>query len=466
MTAPDSELTENLPGLDALLTGWLAGQRWFGGKGRPVARVVVEELAELPCAGARLLHTIVQVHYSDGQTDRYQVPVTVRPHEQEGLGHALIGVLEEGGRAVLYDATHDPAGTTGLLGVLRRAEQEGGRADVAGLHAVAAQPVLADGDGRLIGAEQSNSSIVYGSALILKLFRRLAPGENPDLEVTRALAEQNCPAVIPPFGWVSAPVAGVETTLMLVQPFVSNSTEGWKLATASVRDLYAEQDLHADEVGGDFAAESRRLGAATAEVHAALASSLPTRTATAEELTATAVGMQERLAQAVEAVSELRPWRDALGEVFAQLGRRPGGLALQRIHGDFHLGQVLRGPDRWLLVDFEGEPATPLTERTALASPLRDVAGMMRSFDYAARSLLGDHLGESHLAYRASEWAERNRAAFCDGYAAVMGTDPRADPLLLRTFELDKAVYEVVYEARNRPSWLPIPLGAIERLAG
>jgi maltokinase len=231
-----------------------------------------------------------------------------------------------------------------------------------------------------------------------------------------------------------------------------------------VRDLYAEADLHADEVGGDFAGESERLGATTAEVHALLARVLPSRLADEAENAATAKQMHERLDAAVAVVPELAPYADGLRAAYDAVAALPGGVPVQRIHGDLHLGQALRVDDGWKIIDFEGEPARPLSERTALMSPLRDVAGMLRSFDYAAQHLLAEQPSSHGLAYRANEWAERNRDAFCDGYARACGRDPREDTVLLRAMELDKAVYEVVYEARNRPSWLPIPLGSIERL--
>jgi maltokinase len=229
--------------------------------------------------------------------------------------------------------------------------------------------------------------------------------------------------------------------------------------------LFAEGDLHADEVGGDFAGESERLGAATAEVHALLAAALPSRTATTQELADSAARMTAQLDVALQVVPALEPFAGSLRATFAALpevGRQH--ITAQRIHGDYHLGQVLRVDSGWVLLDFEGEPARPLAERTALASPLRDVAGMLRSFDYASRFLLQDRAEPGNLAYRADEWAQRNRTAFCDGYAASAGADPRDSLQVLNAFELDKAVYEVLYEARHRPAWVNIPLAAIERL--
>jgi maltokinase len=176
--------------------------------------------------------------------------------------------------------------------------------------------------------------------------------------------------------------------------------------------------------------------------------------------------MQDRLAAALAAVPELLPHAEALRAAYDEVAGLTEPVTVQRIHGDFHLAQALRSMTGWVLIDFEGEPARPFPERTAQMSPLRDVAGMLRSFDYAARYLLADRAGEHYLEYRANEWAERNRDAFCAGYAAAAGEDPRKHATLLRAFELDKAVYEVVYEARHRPTWLAIPLGAIARLTG
>jgi maltokinase len=164
-------------------------------------------------------------------------------------------------------------------------------------------------------------------------------------------------------------------------------------------------------------------------------------------------------------VPELSPYRDALREAFDEVRELRGPVPVQRVHGDLHLGQALRSVTGWVLIDFEGEPMVPLAARVAPSSVLRDVAGMLRSFDYAANHL---PLGETDTEYRAATaqaWTTRNQNAFCDGYAQV-GADPREQAVLLRALELDKAVYEVGYEYANRPLWLPIPLAAVARLTG
>jgi maltokinase len=217
-------------------------------------------------------------------------------------------------------------------------------------------------------------------------------------------------------------------------------------------------------VGGDFAADSERLGAATASVHLDLAKVLPTEPADHAWLAEVSRGMTERLDAAIGVVPQLADHAEGLRAIYAAVADSGEDVVRQRVHGDLHLGQVLRTAIGWILLDFEGEPARPLAARRELDSPLRDVAGMLRSFDYAARHMLVEQPDHPQRAYRAQEWAERNRTAFCTGYAGAGGLDPGGGSPLLRAFEADKAVYECVYEARNRPHWLMIPLTSLSRL--
>ncbi|MBD0292451.1 MAG: aminoglycoside phosphotransferase [Jiangellaceae bacterium] len=447
----------------ALLPGWLPHQRWFAGKNRPVDSVRVVAARRLEAGYPQLWHLLVEVAQGH-DADVYQVPLSHRADWHDRLEHVLLG---EWDGYYVYDALHDKEATAALLRHFDTHE----RVDGLVFHTEPGAVVPVGEQSLVLTGEQTNTSLAYGDAALLKVFRRLAPGTNPDVEIHDVLTRAGCEYVAPLLGWIDGgwvDGAGEQQTasLAMLQKFLITATDGWALAKASIRDLYAEADLHADEVGGDFAAESQRLGYATAEVHAYLADLLPTRTLGPSDLTPLAAQMHDRLAAAVQTVPELNRFAPSLHRAYERLGELTEPVMVQRIHGDLHLGQVLRTVVGWKLVDFEGEPEKPLTERVALDSALRDVAGMLRSFDYAAQDLLAaDHPGNGQIAYRAGEWAARNRSAFCDGYAKAADRDPRDDEVLLRAYETDKVVYEAVYEARNRPGWLTIPLAGAERLA-
>jgi maltokinase len=439
--------------LTEILRDWLPRQRWYAAKGRDVRNLTVSSYEVLAGGEPALHHAIVRV---DG--DNYQLFLGLQGEEvPHRIEHAVIGwlpIADDGRMVAVYDALHDTELTAVLLDRLTQLPDAVVPSNLQSL---------------VVQAEQSNTSLIFGDELILKVFRRISPGINPDFELTTALARRGCKRIPRPLAYLETLVEGEPTTAAILTEYLRTAVDGWELAKTSVRDLFAEADLHADEVGGDFAGESYRLGQATAEVHADLAAALPTATFDSSDLSTIAVGMHERLSAAVAEVPALAPYADAFRDAYDVLARRPATaepIPTQRIHGDLHLGQVLRTEMGWFLIDFEGEPARPLAERRLPDSPLRDVAGMLRSFDYAARHMLvlSDTPPSPQLEYRAEEWALRNRDAFCDGYTGALGVDPRDDPALLHAFEADKIVYEVMYEARHRPSWLPIPLGGARRL--
>ncbi|MEU4933247.1 maltokinase [Streptomyces yokosukanensis] len=432
-----------LASLAALLRQWLPRQRWFAGKDRPVTDLSVLSMTEL---FPGCLHLLVHASHAPVPTpggtplpgDCYQLLLGLREQHTPRLERAFIGRAEQGPFAGLavYDALQDPRSAHLLLERLRQP----GAAGPLRFEADPGVPVPGGLPPRLLDAEQSNSSIVYGDAYILKVFRRIQPGVNPDLEVTAALAAQGCTRVPAPVAWFGT-TGPQSATLGVLQPFLPDATDGWTLA------------LRALAAGDDFTAEARELGEAMAEVHLALAEAFGP--AGPGENGRTAQAMCARLDAAAHAVAGLRPFVPGLRAAFGALATCDTGPPAQRIHGDLHLGQVLQAGRDWFVIDFEGEPSRPLAERRAPHSPVRDVAGMLRSFDYAARQ---------RRPWR-PEWARRCREAFCAGYAARAGWDPRKKHALLRAHETDRAVYEVLYEARHRPDWLPVPMAAIKRLA-
>jgi maltokinase len=446
--------------LAALLVGWLPQQRWFGAKGRAVAEVSVVATTPLLDGGEPLLdHVVVAVRFDDGGPVRHQqVLVARRVAPRDELEHAVIGAV---GEHVAYDGLFDVEVTSWLLTAIRDGLTVGDLRFVPEPGADVPVGVA----GRALGVEQSNTSVSYGERSILKLFRLVVAGINPDLELHRALRGVDSGEVAALQGAIEGVLDGQPATLAMLQDYAANSAEGWKMALASVRDLLAEGDLRADEVGGDFAAEANRLGKTVAVLHHDLVRALGT---TERDPAEVAAAMTARLDVAVGAVPELAAHAQGIRAVFDALARSAVPIPAHRVHGDLHLGQVLRTPLGWLVIDFEGEPAAPLELRRAPDSPLRDVAGMLRSFDYAAYHQLleyEDADSDPQRQWHAAEWATRNRGAFCDGYAAAGPDDPREQLVVLRAYELDKAVYEAVYETRNRPAWAPIPLGSIARLA-
>jgi maltokinase len=466
------------------LAAWLPGQRWFAGKGSPITGLAVVADTTLVAGDPGLRHLILAVS-QDGGTDSYQVFTGIRAELPGWLDHARIGPAGRGMTA--YDGLHDPELTGMLLAAMASEEPIGPL-----LFARTAGSQIGTGlESLVLTAEQSNTSVLFGEEAILKVFRRPTPGPNADLEVPAALARLGSPHVAEPLGWIAATVDGMPTVLAVLSCYLRAAVDGWALAGTSVRDLYASGSVVAAEAGGDFAGEARRLGEATAEVHRDLALAFGV-----DELPAAAFGdlsaqMLGRLAEAAAAAPELARYEPALRAAFAEVAALDGPLEVQRIHGDYHLGQVMRTHSGWVVLDFEGEPAAPPEQRRARYPALRDLAGMLRSLDYAARFQLPgpDGTGQpgtgqpgtgqpgpgqggtgqpgpgqggtGEVTAAARSWVRRNQAAFCAGYAGAGGADPAKHATLVRALTLDKAVYEVMYEARNRPSWVSIPLGSI-----
>ena len=461
-----------------MLTDWVPRQRWFSGKARDFAALRLHDAALLTAPGVAdpVLEVIVEVDYDDGHTERYQVPLAAGA----GAGADAVGTV---GGVDLVDATSTAAGARLLTALTHEpAERRTARGETLFGSPLGEEPLPA-GEPRRMSAEQSNTSIVVGDAVIYKLFRRLESGENPDVEVTRALTEAGFPHAPRQRGAFGVRhLDGTVTALGVLADFVAGGREGWALATADVARVTSAQAAEGGsgsrgEGDASMAGFVADLGRAVAEMHGALARMLGTREAAPGDLKGWVTAMEaqaERVfataqRRAPDAAESVLRRRDEIWRAIERLASEQATGPLTRIHGDLHLGQVLLDAgNSWQLLDFEGEPSRTLEERRALNAPLRDVAGMLRSFDYAAAAGSGGDL--SHVPGAAVTWRDAMREAFLEGYlGAAAGHDvlPNGDEAVaaqLDAFELDKAIYELGYELANRPDWVPIPVGGITRV--
>lgn len=473
-----------------ILAAYLPRCRWFGGKARGPRRFEIRDV--VPLDTARIL--FVHVEYQDGSADTYQLFVAVGRREAVGELPPE-AILAGAGEAVLYDALYAEETRAAIYRLMTGGEARPGMAgEIRGI--AADDPELAGVSGsRLLKVEQSNSSIVYGERVFLKLYRKLEEGVNPDAEITRFLSERQSFAHVPAFAGAleyRLATGGVQV-LGLALGLVLNRGDAWTWALAAVsaaldrlpmakavppssRGLFDKADADdAGLLGADFLARCRQLGTRTGELHLALAADTcdpdfapePFTNDDARELAAAIRASLKRLPSTHDRLS---PLVMTIEERAAELAAADLRTCKTRTHGDYHLGQVLETGEDFVIIDFEGEPLRSLAERRCKRSPLRDVAGMLRSFHYAAHATLIGREDRALLEPWAERWSEAASRVFFGGWleatrGALFVPESRAElTLLLDAFLLEKALYEVAYELNNRPAWLPIPLRGVERV--
>ena len=449
------------------LPALLREARWFGGKAHPLREVRV--VASLPVgdpAAGRLL--LLDAIYADRLPESYTLPVQLAPAAPPGA--SIIAHLNGG---VLFDALHDAPFRDALFDLIlheKKVRAEAG--EIAGIRGAALAAGLAlPLDSRALAAEQSNSAIVYGSRFFLKLYRKPEAGENPDAELIRFLSERQGYAHVPAFcGAIEHRGTGQPRTLALLVAHVESDGDAWAFTLAHGHDA-------------DYPARARQLGERTAGMHLALAAdgadpafapepfTRQDQHALCESTKTAARQTMELLAKKLpEIPAAHRPDAEAL---LAHAEEIPALLATletcdlrttkTRHHGDYHLGQVLNAGGDFVIIDFEGEPARSLAERRMKRSPLRDVAGMLRSFHYAANSAPADRDARES----AENWARHIARVFLDAWLATakgatfIPEDPHTFDALLRVHLIEKAIYEISYELNHRPGWVFIPVRGV-----
>jgi len=495
-----------------ILPTYLPVQRWFGAKQSAISAVRLREVHGFAADGARWLLTILDVDLSNGETESYFLPLTLGWGEDEERWQRLLPVTLAKVRhraqvGILYDAYADPAFCRALIAAIGESKRV-----PLGTGTLRFEPTRAYGD--LVGsewlavagedsmrrppAEGSNSAVIVCERLFLKGYRHLRPGIHPEVEIGRFLTDvAHFDHAVPVAGSLELEAAdGSTTSLAVLQAYVQNQGDAWSLTVDQVMRFLEDSRLSEAAPPAEFtldnlARSARLLGRRTAELHRALAggsadAAFRPEPLTAQDMVAWSAAFEHETGRTLDMLAArldaLQPTARALTERLlamrdALLASTRNGIpstiraGRTRYHGDYHLGQVLIVHNDFVIVDFEGEPARTLEERRAKHSPLRDVAGMLRSFDYAAHMAL-DRIGAAHdrereqLEARAHAWRQRMEGAFLDAYFKAMSDQPNAPPedvarRLVRLFTIEKALYEVRYELGNRPDWVRIPLSGL-----
>ena len=500
----------------SILPGYLANQRWFAAKGRPIERVALADAAVLPGDGDDFLILTLDVSLDGGEMQRYLLPLaiaweTASDDPFSRLQSYTLARARTGGRiGAIHDAVLAPGFARAVAAAVRDGltlpTRSGGQLV---FHPTAAFPQalpLTDIAVDRLGGEQSNTSLLLGEDIIVKALRRLAPGVHPEVEIGRFLTEvAHFPNTPPLFGSVEMRDGdGVPTSLLTLQGFVRNQGDGWEFSLDHLDRLLGQLEFLPSGVEADpselydvFLALTETLGRRVAELHQAFA--LPVEDpafrpepAGAADATAWGEGVLRQAGEARVALN--RALEAGIGEEVAAavrslLGRwqlieaaaeavrgRDFGVVKTRLHGDLHLGQVVVVRDDFDIIDFEGEPLRSMDERRTKGSPLKDVAGMLRSFDYAASTALHRRPevrpgGGELLRQALASWRRKVVGRFLEGYRTAIGDCPSVPAgdaefqALLDLFMLEKVLYEIRYEAANRPDWLAIPVhGALAML--
>lgn len=446
---------------DDVLTAFVSDRRWYGGRQHAIVHATV--VAAVPISDAPLLMVcLVEVGFHSGTHDLYQLMIGVRPADGPAETTIWSGDGDE-----IYEAFDDPRELQTLLTHIRGSATFGAESVVEFRSAVGADrldPLPANP--RAADHEQTNTSVVFDDRMILKCYRRLEPGINPELELLRFLAARDFAHTPPLLGWFEHRGRPVDATLGILQQYQAGAQDGWELVTAALRDGRGHEILPLLE----------RLGAVTGELHATLAAERTDPAFVPEEVRPEGLALMSAALDEVTtdlfanlpdepALQPIAGRADEIRDRLRGVSKSTGLGRKIRVHGDLHLGQALWGDDRWHLIDFEGEPARPANERRRKRSPLRDVAGLVRSLGYA------DGATRLHAGVDVpTDWLPAARTALLDGYFAVVeptGLLPPTSAMtdeVLGLYELEKAVYELRYELANRPDWVSVPVGGIVRL--